>query len=142
MIKAVLDTNLFVSALIGGQVKPVLEAWKARKFELVVSEELLAELLDVLHRPKFNRFFSEADVRALGGLILERAEFVIPKRHFLLSRDPKDNFLLDIAYASKAQFLVTGDRDFLDDDVLKTTMLGHGVEVVTVAEFLQAIDQA
>jgi putative PIN family toxin of toxin-antitoxin system len=102
MLRAVIDTNLFVRGLLKGPVTmPLILAWKEERFQLVTSEKLLAELFEVLARPKFSRYFTGDDVRELGELIYERAEVVDPSAHVTLCRDPKDNIFLDVAIAGK-----------------------------------------
>jgi len=53
-MRAVLDTNIFISMILGGQVGKINEAWKAKQFRLIVSEPILSEqhanLLNVLNR--------------------------------------------------------------------------------------------
>jgi putative PIN family toxin of toxin-antitoxin system len=51
------------------------------------------------------------------------------RQKFILSRDPKDNFLFDLIYASKADFLVTGDKDVLEHHPFKTA------QILTPADF-------
>lgn len=90
--RAVVDTNLLVRGLLKGPATlPLMRAWEEEYFKLVTSEGLLAELLEVLARPKFRRYFSRADAAELGKLIYERAEMVEPTIHVRLCRDPKDN---------------------------------------------------
>ena len=89
---------------------------------MVISDVLLSELIAVVTRPKFSRYFSQNDVNELIVLILARSEQVEPKVKIELCRDPKDNFLLDLAATARADCLVTGDKDFLDDRVLKESM--------------------
>ena len=55
-------------------------------------------------------------------------QFEIERTHFV-SRDPKDNFLLDLIDKSKADFLVTGDKDLLELNPFKTA------KILTPAEF-------
>lgn len=52
MLKAVLDTNVLVSALISPNGTPaqLINAWREKKFELVVSPAILEELAEVLQR--------------------------------------------------------------------------------------------
>ena len=47
-MRAVLDTNVFVSMVLGGQVGKINDAWKAGKFTLVVSDDIISEYLDLL----------------------------------------------------------------------------------------------
>jgi hypothetical protein len=53
MMRVVLDTNVFLSAALGGTLKAVIERWRAGYFTLVVTEEIAGEYLAVLRRPKF-----------------------------------------------------------------------------------------
>ena len=64
--RAVLDTNVLVSALIspGGPSAALLLELRAGAFELVVSPALLAELREVLGREKFRRYVTEAEAIA------------------------------------------------------------------------------
>jgi len=136
--RAVVDTNVFVRGLLKGPVTlPLIEAWKDGRFILVTSEELLAELFEVLARPKFRRYFTKEDVQELGRLIYERAEMVSPSVHVTLCRDPKDDIFLGVAISGKVPYLVTGDDDLKGDEELKATMRERfGVHIVSVPEFL------
>ncbi len=139
--KAVVDTNLFVRGLLKGPVTlPLIQAWKAKRFQLVTSESMLAELFEVLARPKFARYFTQDDARELGDLIYERAEVVEPIVHVALCRDPKDDIFLDAAIAGQAQYLVTGDDDLRSDETLIATMeQTYGIKVVNVPDFLKQL---
>jgi putative PIN family toxin of toxin-antitoxin system len=86
--------------------------------ELVLSPEVLAEVRDVLTRPKVQQKFSaltpanvEVFLRDLEKRALKWAE--VP-RAFSLERDPKDEKYVDLAIASGAQHLVSWDKDLLD----------------------------
>jgi putative PIN family toxin of toxin-antitoxin system len=115
--RAVLDTNVLVSALIspgGGSARLLLEL-RSGAFELIASPLLLAELRDVLRREKFRRYVSEAEADAYVELI--RTEAVVradpapsPEP---LSADPDDEFLVDLARDALADALVTGDAHLL-----------------------------
>ena len=136
--RVVIDTNLFVRGLLKGPVTmPLIQAWKAGLFQLITSEALLAELFEVLGRPKFARYFTPDDVRELGELIYERAEVVEPAAHIALCRDPKDDIFLDVAMAGQANYLVTGDDDLKGDLMLRERAHSeYGVQIVGVPEFL------
>lgn len=141
MPKVVIDTNLFVRGLLKGPVTvPLMQAWKEHRFKLVTSERLMAELFEVLARPKFKRYFSKNDVRELGELIYEQAEIVEPTAHVALCRDPKDDVFLDAAIAGKVHYLVTGDDDLKGDQALKTKMRNkYAIQIMGVPEFLAVL---
>lgn len=138
MLRAVIDTNLFVRGLLKGPVTtPLIEAWKAGRFTLVTSDQLVAELFQVLARPKFQQYVTRDDVRELGELIYERAEMIEPSAHVKLCRDPKDDIFLDVAIAAQAFCLVTGDDDLKGDRSLKNKMRDeYGIQIMGVPEFL------
>jgi len=126
--RVVVDTNLFVRGLLKGPVTmPFIQAWKDQRFKLVTSDKLLAELFEVLARPKFKRYFTMEDVRELGELIYEMAEMVEPTVHVTLCRDPKDDIFLDVAIAGRVPYLVTGDDDLKGDQTLKAKMNDHNI---------------
>jgi uncharacterized protein len=141
-IKLVLDLNLFISALIGKPAtKALLDHWRSNHFVLVLSRELAVQLLQVVARPKFKNNFTDAQAQELSELILENAQFVEPTLTLTLCRDAKDNILLEIAATAKANYLVTGDGDLLDDPVLIKTMFDeYGVEVIRAREMLEILD--
>ncbi|MFZ5912484.1 MAG: putative toxin-antitoxin system toxin component, PIN family [Chloroflexota bacterium] len=76
MRRVVLDTNIFVSMAMGGQVGKINDEWRAGKFILVVSEEIVSEYLDVLQRPKLH--LKSRTVAAIVNRVYRKAEFVTP----------------------------------------------------------------
>jgi putative PIN family toxin of toxin-antitoxin system len=139
--RVVIDTNLFVRGLLKGPVTmPLMQAWKEQRFKLVTTEKLMAELFEVLARPKFSRYFARDDVRELGELIYEQAEMVEPTIHVALCRDPKDDTFLNAAVAGRVHYLVTGDDDLKGDQTLKAKMHNdYGIQIMGVPEFLAVL---
>lgn len=144
MLRAVIDTNLFVRGLLKGPATmPLIQAWKEQRFRLVTSEELIAELFEVLVRPKFSRYFTREDVRELGELIYEQAEIVEPTARVALCRDPKDDVFLDVAITGRVPYLVTGDEDLRGDPALKDRVRKeYNVRIVSVPEFLTILESS
>jgi putative PIN family toxin of toxin-antitoxin system len=88
---------------------------------LVVSPLLLAEIAEVLARPKFARWASdgraEAYVAALAALGEHQPD---PDDPPSMLRDPEDDYLIALMRAANADFLVSLDNDLLDahlDDI-------------------------
>ena len=114
--RVVLDTNVVVSALVfrEGRLAWLREAWAAGRVVPLVSAETLAELVRVLSYPKLK--LSEDETKNLLAHYMEHAEAVreagasvrVPE-----CRDPDDRKFLQLAYAAKADALVTGDADLL-----------------------------
>ncbi|MEK7141460.1 MAG: putative toxin-antitoxin system toxin component, PIN family [Patescibacteria group bacterium] len=126
--RVVIDTNIFVSGILyGGNAERVLRLFQSGSITLIISPEILAEILLTLK--KFS--VPETDVDELSELIQSKAHKVNPKEHIRVSRDPKDNMLLEAAAAGRADYLVTGDKDLL-------TLGSYGrTLVVTPREFLE-----
>ena len=80
---------------------------------MIFSEELLDEFLIVSNRPKFTKYFDKSDINKLFKLIEEYALFIDVKTNLKLSRDCNNDFLLNLALDSNADYLVTGDSDLL-----------------------------
>ena len=134
-MKAVLDTNCLVSALLKpvGPSGQIVEQWRARAFELVVSPGTLTELVEVLHRPHIvNKHpIREPDIQNYVRLLLTRAE-VAPGLLMLdaVPDDPKDNHVLAAAVETSCKYIVSGDRHLLDLREFQ------GIKIVTPREFL------
>lgn len=116
MIRAVLDTNVLLSALLfGGRLEGLHRAWRAGRLRLVLSRETADELLRVMAYPKFR--LTHAEITFLFDTeLLPFADVVeVPasegKRRW--SRDPEDDKFIRCAKAGKCVRLVSGDDDLL-----------------------------
>jgi putative PIN family toxin of toxin-antitoxin system len=131
LVRVVIDTNLCISMLIGKRTKLLRQVFASPRYELVISEALIEEILLVTARPKFARYFDAEDVRDLVCFLRENAIRFrvesIPQR----CRDPKDDFLLELAVVADADILLSGDTDLTD-----MKQIGH-CHIMTVAEFLE-----
>ncbi len=112
--KYVCDTNVLLSSLISKKSPParVVEYIRHNGF-FAFSVETFTELEEVLNRPKFDKFIlKEERCRFINQIkaICILYEIYQPVN---LCRDPKDNKFLDVAIASYADHLITGDEDLL-----------------------------
>jgi putative PIN family toxin of toxin-antitoxin system len=111
--RAVLDPNVLVSAFIsrrGGSPDRIVRAWREGAFDLVVSPHLIAELTDVLGRPKFA--FQAADGRAeayIAALTGDAIQIDDPPDPPAESPDRGDDYLIAAARAARADQIVWGD---------------------------------
>jgi putative PIN family toxin of toxin-antitoxin system len=114
---------------------------------LLVSTEILAEVRDVLTRPKIQRKFpllSAGWVETFVGNVESKAVLLaeIP-RAFTLERDPKDEPYLNLALAAGANYLVSHDRDLLDlmaDEHFRRRY--PALNILDPPAFLRAVAQA
>ena len=114
-MRVILDTNILLSALLSPQGAPakLLDAWERGRFTLVASDELLAELREVADRPFFRTRLRDSAVEMLMAGIQDFSVFHRDLPPGPVAPDAKDSFLLALAQASRADFLVTGDKDLL-----------------------------
>ncbi|MCK9249330.1 MAG: putative toxin-antitoxin system toxin component, PIN family [Solirubrobacteraceae bacterium] len=120
MIRVVVDTGVFVSALInrgGSPPDQVMDQWIAGRIQVIASPRLLAEVEEVVHRVKFRRWFDEATAAQLvQRLRLDAVLHDDPPDGGLRTRDPKDDYLLALAQATGADAVVSGDGDLGEAD--------------------------
>lgn len=114
-MKIVLDTNVFVSAVLSHGTAPDLlyQHWLSGAIEVVTSEEQLDELRRVFAYPKIaQRISSEQAKEVLDNLDAD-ATLVASLPEVKLSSDPDDNLILATAIAGGVDLLVSGDKKHL-----------------------------
>lgn len=143
VVRAVLDTNLFLRSLIrrGNLSHKIIELWKNEYFLVVASVNIQNEVEDVLKRPwlmeKYG--YSHHEVDRLIDLISQKAIFVEPFFSLSLCRDVHDDKFADCAVLGRVKFLCSQDNDLLADENLKKQLLEYGVEVLDAASFYERI---
>lgn len=114
----------------------LVQAWRDRRFVLVVSPMLLAELEAVFSRPKFARWATDGRATAYVAALGARSEHQPdPDEQPPAVRDPGDDYLVALTRATDADLLVSLDNDLLDAE------LGE-IAVVDPAVFLLRVEQA
>ena len=111
--KVIIDTNLWVSFLIGKELVSLKELIVNGQVQPVFSKESLEELKQVTQRPKLQKYFPPEKVNELLLFLNAISLFVEIQSNVKVCRDPKDNFLLAIAQESQSDYLITGDQDLL-----------------------------
>jgi hypothetical protein len=140
-MRVVVDTNVFVRALING-ASPLVQLWHAGQIQLVVAPETLAELATVLTRPKFQRYFTADNVTDLLTLLRQHGEWVAITSHLALCRDPKDDIFLNLAISAQVHYLVSEDNDLIADEVLKARLANdYQIQITREAAFVQVVEQ-
>lgn len=134
MIRAVLDTNVVVSALLfSGPPSRLISAWQSGRLRLVVSAPILDEYIRVLAYPKFK--LTNTEIR---GLLEEE---LIPFMETVTAvptnipdlRDPDDAKFITCAVAAGVRWLVSGDDDLLSLHYVES------VDILSVTAFLQQL---
>lgn len=124
--KVVIDTNVFISAILyGGLPDKVVALIGKKQAQLLISPDAERELL----RKAIDLHASKPFQQKLVSII-QLGEKIIPVTKVKKSRDPKDDMLLALAFAGRADFLITGDKDLL--------VLGHfaGTKILSPRQFL------
>ncbi len=141
-IAVVFDTNIliafYLSRNLKSAVRKIFGLWRIhRKLQLMVSEETVAEYLEILERvnipqKRIDTFLERIEKRltvtkvSLGKIPTE-------------SRDIDDNLVLATALVGKADFLITNDKDLLD--IAESDKKKFKFRIVTPIEFLKVIGE-
>lgn len=134
MIRAVLDTNIVISALVfRGQASALVPAWQGARFRMLVSSHLLDEYIRVLHYPKFHLIPAEVHHLIVEEVVPFMTPVLVKRVPRVIRVDPSDNHVLACASAGKANVIVSGDRHLLELE-----KYAH-IPIVTLADFLHQI---
>lgn len=114
---------------------------QSRANRLFQQAELFQEIHEVLHRPRIRRRrrLSDDDLATILVLLEDRAIEAFPTGELHFCRDSADDFLLKTAILGKARFAVSRDDDLKRDLDLIDRLREHGVEVLSVAQFLNLL---
>ena len=139
MLRAVLDTNVFVSSLLNKTGAParLIDAWRAGKYMLVTSPAIMAKIKAVLELPRIRKKYplTDHDIRQVLDL-LEKDAILVPGRsqvRIAIPQDPTDHMFLSCALEAGADVIVSGDRYLLS---LKEF---EGIPIMPVAQFLERL---
>lgn len=141
MRKAVLDTNIFVSSLLTrtGPTAQVLSSWRHRRYLLVTSPAIIAEIRAVLQHPRIRRRYSITDEEAEELVtLLEQEALIVPGNTRIppvIPEDPADEQVLACAIEAGADCIVSGDRHLLNLKVYA------GIPILTTREFLDWLEK-
>ena len=124
-LRVIIDTNILISYLISKKIINLDKVFLSDDVSILFSKELIDELHEVIQRPKMRKYFSEDDALSILIKIVQFGEVYYPTKATDICRDPKDNFLLDLALEGKADYLITGDADLLDLQKFEKTTIGN-----------------
>jgi len=100
---------------------------------LIFSDELIEEFVEVASRQEFKKYFSSKDLGKILEYFDQFGQLIKVKTRVEICRDEKDNFLLNLAIDSKADFLITGDEDLLIIKEIGKT------KIITMRDFVDSI---
>lgn len=144
MTDAVFDTVIYLQATLSDRGAAygcwqLLEKGEVRVF---ITEAILAEIEDVLNRPKLRKKYSvltdEKIAEVLQSVRAHAVSIENINRIYAFERDPNDEVFINLALVCKAEFLVSRDNDLLDlrkDESFKISF--PQLRIVSPAEFLE-----
>jgi hypothetical protein len=114
IIRIIIDTNLWISFLIGKELKSLKDLIVSNRVRLIISNQLIQEIKIVTTRSKLKKYFKVEQVNELVTFLEIIADKVEPHEILPVCRDPKDDFILAIAKTGRADYIITGDKDLLE----------------------------
>jgi len=131
--RIIIDTNVWISFLIGKELQNLKDLIVNDKVKIILTDQLINEIKLVTSRDKLKKYFDQDKVTELISLFDILADKVKLSKIDKICRDPKDDFLLALSKESKANYLITGDKDLLDIKVYGRT------RIVTVRQFRERV---
>ena len=132
-MKVVLDTNILISALISKTAAPhhIYQAWRDKRLTVLTCSEQLVEVREVTRRVAVALRIKPAEAGRLVNSLRDLAVVLGDLPAVQRSSDPKDDFILALAQAGGAGYVVTGDKSGL------LVLRQHaGAEILTAAQFV------
>jgi putative PIN family toxin of toxin-antitoxin system len=132
-VKVVIDTNVLVSAVLRDRDPEavILFVLEQDDFTWVVSDAILTEYRNVLARKRLGipDLIQQRWLELIGSL----TSIVSVDQTISFPRDPKDAKFLACALSARAEFLITGDRDFSEACRLVST------KILSVSQFKRLV---
>jgi putative PIN family toxin of toxin-antitoxin system len=129
--RVVIDTNVFISALLNPVATPrkVINI-AVSQFTILQSEATYQELATRVSKKKFDKYLEKDDRLDFLLAIKNRSLFVDILHKTTVCSDSDDNKFLELAVSGMAQYIITGDNDLL---ILNTY---QGIPIISPAEFI------
>lgn len=122
-IKVIFDTNVWISFLIGKRLSRLNSYIANGTIKIIITEQIITEIKMVTNREKLKRYFPKEAVDDFINFLEIIADKILIHPKHNISNDPKDNFLFDLIDASKANYLVTGDKALTKHNLFKTASI-------------------
>ena len=139
MLRCVVDTNVIVSGILSrtGAPAEVLNAWRERRFLLLSSPAIVAEVRSVLHYPHIRKKYPlvDEDIEQMIKLLEHDALIVAGDANVIgsIPEDPQDEMFLACALDGQADSIVSGDHHLLDLRIYRD------IPIMTARQFLDQL---
>ncbi len=106
----VMDTNVLVSGMINPHGPPgrLVDLLRLGDLRVAVDDRILAEYVDVLHRPRLSRYFVSSDLTQIMDYLRSGSMHVLARQHVRGLPDQSDAPFLEVAMAANVP-LITGN---------------------------------
>lgn len=141
MDTVLLDVNVIVSAILAphGTVRKILSYWKRERFNVIISEGIVAEVEEKLRDPKIGGYYhvAEGDVVSVRNLLLTQAKIinVRPQDVIPVTGDSEDDYVLATGNLGTPKYLVTGDKKLIG---MKNYF---GVKIISPKDFILLVEK-
>ncbi|MBU1088600.1 putative toxin-antitoxin system toxin component, PIN family [Patescibacteria group bacterium] len=139
-MRVLLDTNILISYLLDfsgkSRISKIVDKGVLGEYVILLPEELINEFTNkVLSKKYLKNKIKKEEPEEFVRILIEAGEIIptIKEEIPVVTRDPKDDYLLACALVGEADFLVSGDKDLL---VLKKV---GGVRMVDVKGFEKVV---
>lgn len=138
MLRIVLDTNTIISAFFWkGNESVLMQKIENKEAELYLNAQILLEIREVLHRPKFRKvlLITKSTPDDLVNKLYSISNLITGVCKIEVCRDPKDNVFLECAKLAKADYVVSGDNDLL---ILKEF---EGIKIIKSIDMIKLLEK-
>jgi uncharacterized protein len=134
-MKVVLDTNVWLSGIIwNGEADKIIEKAEKKEIEIIISEDILTEIVNVLNREsKFHKHIEnlQTSIEDLVRTILSLSTIINTKIKIdIIKSDPKDNIILEAAIEGKVKYIISYDNHILN------MLEFRGIKIISPTDFL------
>jgi len=136
MCRVIIDSNIWISFLIGKNLRGLVQYVRNEQIKIVTCEQQLQELTVSFQKPKLQKYFQASQIETFLAFLKGTSQIVPITKIEPLCRDPKDDYLLALSIASEAHYLVTGDKDLLEMQSINKTI------IIKYVDFERAIDES
>jgi len=136
--KVFIDSNVFISGLYSSESNPgkIMNYFIRGKIDVFISQKVLNEIVRVISEkiprilPVLRKFLASYP----PGIIKDPGQKEIKKWYGIINKD--DALILEAAISSGAEYLITGDKHFFNNKVIKKS----GINVIRPSEFVMIIN--
>lgn len=133
--RIIFDANWWISLIIMRFQNKMASVILNPTLELISCDEVESEIKKVLSEIRIQKYINEKIKKEFWYYYFESVQYVKIKSLVILSRDKKDNYLLALSKDSRADFLITGDKDLLELKRFGNT------SILTLTEFLTHLNK-